>query len=296
MGQLYSLKKWDRNALCWCGSGKKYKHCHEAFDEKILRYQLRGCEVPTRDLIKSPEAIEGIKRSAVINMACLDQVGREIREGMTTERINDIINEVTYGMGGIPADLNYEGYPKSVCTSINDVVCHGIPSKDVVLKSGDIVNVDCSTVLDGYYSDSSRMYMIGDVPEEKQRLVRVTKECVDEGLKKVIPWTLMGNMSDAVHQHAMKNGFSVVKDIGGHGCGNAFHEEPWVSYVAKKETGMLMVPGMVFTIEPMVNMGRSGIMEDRKDGWTIRTRDKKPSAQWEVEVLVTEEGYELLSW
>ena len=295
MGQTFMLKKWDRNAACWCGSGKKYKHCHSEFDEKLLRFQLRGYEVPGRKLIKNEKDIEGIKKSAVINMACLDEVGRLIHAGMTTLEIDEIINRVTYGMGGIPADLGYQGFPKSVCTSVNEEVCHGIPSADVVLKDGDIVNVDCSTILDGYYSDSSRMFMIGEVSEEKRRLVEVTKECVEEGLKKVIPWTPMGDMSDAVHRHAMNNGYTVVREIGGHGCGKAFHEDPWVSYVAEKGTGMLMVPGMVFTIEPMVNMGGSAIREDKKNGWTIYTRDGKPSAQWEVEVLVTETGYEILS-
>ena len=290
------LKKLERNAPCWCGSGKKYKQCHADFDEKILRFQMRGAEVPSRKLIKSKRDIEGIKKSAVINMACLDEVGKRIHAGMNTLEIDEIINEVTYGMGGIPADLNYQGFPKSVCTSINEEVCHGIPARDKVLKDGDIINVDCSTILDGYFSDSSRMFMIGEVSEEKQRLVRVTKECVEEGLKKVIPWTLMGEMSDAVHQHALKNGYSVVREIGGHGCGNAFHEDPWVSYVAEKDTGMLMVPGMVFTIEPMVNMGGDEIYEDKKNGWTIYTRDSKPSAQWEIEVLVTETGNEVLCW
>ncbi len=290
------LKKLERNAPCWCGSGKKYKQCHADFDEKILRFQMRGAEVPSRKLIKSKRDIEGIKKSAVINMACLDEVGKRIHAGMNTLEIDEIINEVTYGMGGIPADLNYQGFPKSVCTSINEEVCHGIPARDKVLKDGDIINVDCSTILDGYFSDSSRMFMIGEVSEEKQRLVRVTKECVEEGLKKVIPWTLMGEMSDAVHQHALKNGYSVVREIGGHGCGNAFHEDPWVSYVAEKDTGMLMVPGMVFTIEPMVNMGGDEIYEDKKNGWTIYTRDGKPSAQWEIEVLVTETGHEVLCW
>ena len=294
MGSRMTMKKPDRNAPCWCGSGVKYKHCHQEFDEKIMRFQMRGCEVPSRKLIKTKEDIEGIKKSAVINMACLDEVGKRIRPGMTTLEIDEIINELTSGMGGIPADLGYRGFPKSVCTSVNEEVCHGIPSPDVVLRDGDIVNVDCSTILNGYFSDSSRMFMIGEVSEDKRRLVEVTRECVEEGIKKVIPWTLMVEMSDAVHRHAMKNGYTVVRVIGGHGCGNAFHEDPWVSFVAPPGTGMLMVPGMVFTIEPMVNMGGDAIVEDRKNGWTIYTKDGKPSAQWEVEVLVTEDGAEVL--
>ncbi|MGX8704504.1 MAG: type I methionyl aminopeptidase [bacterium] len=272
------FKKFDRNAPCWCGSGRKYKTCHAAFDDKILSYARAGHTVPTRDLIKSEKDIEGIKESAKINMAVLDEVGDKIHAGMSTEEINDIVNDVTHKMGGIPADLGYEGFPKSVCTSVNDEVCHGIPSRDVILKDGDIINVDCSTILNGYFSDSSRMFLIGDVSPEKRRLVEVTRECMLAGLEKVIPWTFLGDMGSAVHHHAMKNGYSVVREIGGHGCGNAFHEEPWVSYVSKPGTEMLMVPGMVFTIEPMINMGGARIFTDEENGWTIYTADHLPSA------------------
>ncbi len=288
--------KIGRNLPCWCGSGKKYKVCHMAFDEKIARFQHAGHIVPDRKLIKTEKDIEGIKRSAVINVAVLDEIGEKIKAGMSTQEIDDIVMNTTKKMGGIPADLGYEGFPKSVCTSINDEVCHGIPSKDIILKDGDIINVDCSTILDGYFSDSSRMFMIGDVSPEKRRLVQVTKECVEVGISKVIPWTLLGDMGHAVHQHALDNGYSVVREIGGHGCGNAFHEDPFVSYVSKPGTEMLMVPGMVFTIEPMVNMGTDRIYCDEENGWTIYTADHLPSAQWEVEVLVTETGCEVLSW
>ena len=267
-----------------------------AFDEKIARFQHAGHIVPDRKLIKTEKDIEGIKRSAVINVAVLDEIGEKIKAGMSTQEIDDIVMNTTKKMGGIPADLGYEGFPKSVCTSINDEVCHGIPSKDIILKDGDIVNVDCSTILDGYFSDSSRMFMIGDVSPEKRRLVQVTKECVEVGISKVVPWTLLGDMGHAVHEHALDNGYSVVREIGGHGCGNAFHEDPFVSYVSKPGTEMLMVPGMVFTIEPMVNMGTDRIYCDEENGWTIYTADHLPSAQWEVEVLVTETGCEILSW
>jgi methionyl aminopeptidase len=215
---------------------------------------------------------------------------------MSTQEIDDIDYETTVSMGGIPADLHYEGYPKSVCTSINDEVCHGIPDENIILKDGDIVNVDCSTILNGYFSDSSRMFCIGEVSEEKQRLVRVTKECVEIGLQNVKPWRCLGDMGDAVHQHALKNGYTVVKEIGGHGIGLQFHEDPFVSYVSKPGTEMLMVPGMCFTIEPMVNMGTDRIYEDENNGWTIYTGDGKPSAQWEIQVLVTETGAEVLTW
>ena len=166
----------------------------------------------------------------------------------------------------------------------------------MVLKDGDIINVDVSTILDGYFSDSSRMFLIGDVSEEKKRLVRVTKEAVELGLKEVKPWGFLGDMGQAVHDHVKKNGYSVVEDVGGHGVGLEFHEDPFVSYVTKRGTEMVMAPGMIFTIEPMVNMGTSEIYVDDSNGWTIYTEDGKPSAQWEIMVLVTETGHEVLAW
>ena len=207
-----------------------------------------------------------------------------------------IVYDMTTSMGGIPAPLNYEGYPYSVCTSVNEQVCHGFPSKDVILKDGDIINVDCSTILNGYFSDSSRMYCIGNVSPEKKKLVEVTKECVELGLKEVKPWGFLGDMGQAVHDHAFANGYTVVREIGGHGVGLEFHEDPWVGYNTKRGTDMVMAPGMIFTIEPMVNMGKADIYVDDKNNWEVYTDDGLPSAQWEIMVLVTEDGHEVLSW
>ncbi len=289
-------KKMGRNDRCWCGSGRKYKACHEAFDDKVLGYRMKGHMIPDKDMLKTKEQIEGIRESSKINIAVLDYVARHIREGMTTEEINRMVHEETVRMGGIPAPLHFDGYPKSVCTSINEQVCHGIPSEDVVLKNGDIVNVDASTIYKGYFSDSSRMFCIGEVDEEAARLVRVAKECMEKGIEQVKPWNFLGDMAEAVHSHALANGCSVVRDIGGHGIGLEFHEEPFVSYVTKKGTEMLMVPGMVFTIEPMVNLGTDEIYIDDGNGWTAYTEDGKLSAQWEVTVAVTEEGHEILTY
>ena len=289
-------KKLRSNDVCWCGSGKKYKKCHEAFDQRIIDCEIAGHIVPDRSIIKTAEQIQGIKESAKINIACLDYVASKIHAGMSTEEIDHLVAEKTAEMGGIPAPLNYEGFPKSVCTSINDQVCHGIPSQDDILKDGDIINVDCSTILNGYFSDSSRMFCIGTVSPEKKKLVEVTKECVEIGIKEVIPWHFLGDMGEKVHQHALENGYTVVREIGGHGCGVEFHEEPYVSYVTKKGSEMLMVPGMVFTIEPMVNMGSDEIFVDEANDWTVYTTDRKPSAQWEVQVLVTEDGCEILAY
>ena len=290
------MHKLGRNEPCWCGSGKKYKHCHCDFDSKLEMFEMNGAEVPTHDIIKNPQQIEKIKESAKVNIAVLDYVGEHIKAGVTTAEIDKWVYDETVKRGAVPAPLNYEGFPKSVCTSIDNVVCHGIPSDDVVLKEGDIINVDCSTILDGYFSDSSRMFCIGEVSPEKKKLVDVTKECIDEGLKMVKPWHFLGDMGQAVHEHAVKNGFSVVREIGGHGCGLEFHEDPWVSFVSNAGEEMLMVPGMIFTIEPMVNMGSDKVETNEEDGWTVTTADGLPSAQWEVQVLVTETGYELISW
>lgn len=288
--------KVGRNDPCWCGSGIKYKKCHLDFDRKLQQLKSEGAEVMPHELIKTPAQIEGIRASAKVNIAVLDYVAANIREGITTEQIDHWVYEQTVKYGAIPAPLDYEGFPKSVCTSINDVVCHGIPSDKIVLKSGDIVNVDVSTILNGYYSDSSRMFCIGEVSEEKKRLVEVTRECVYKGLEQVKPWGFLGDMGHAVHQHALNNGYTVVQEIGGHGIGLDFHEEPWVSYVSEPGTEAVMVPGMVFTIEPMVNMGSDEIFQDEDDGWTIYTVDGQPSAQWEIQVLVTETGYEILAY
>lgn len=290
------LGKLGRNDACWCGSNKKYKVCHMASDEKIEAFARQGHIVPPRFILKNREQIEGIRESGKINTAVLDYVAEHIREGMTTEEIDRLVHDKTAELGGIPAPLGYEGFPKSVCTSINEQVCHGIPSEDIVLKDGDIINVDVSTIYHGYFSDSSRMFCIGNVSDEKKKLVDVTKECVELGLAQVKPWGFMGDMGQAVHDHAVKNGYSVVREIGGHGVGLEFHEEPFVSYVTKKGTEMLLVPGMVFTIEPMVNMGTDEVYTDGGDNWSVYTADGRPSARWEIQVLVTETGYEVLAY
>lgn len=290
------MKRPGRNEACWCGSGRKYKQCHEALDDKILMYQRQGHIVPDHEMIKNPEQIQGIRDSAKINCAVLDAVAEKICIGMPTEDIDRIVAEMTKAMGGIPAPLNYEGYPKSVCTSVNDQVCHGIPSTEDILKDGDIVNVDCSTIYKGYFSDSSRMFCLGKVSEEDQKLVRVAKECMELGIKEAKPWGFLGDIAQVINDHAMENGYSVVREIGGHGVGIEFHEEPWVSYVTKRGTEMLLVPGMVFTIEPMINAGRHDIYVDDTNDWTVYTEDGKKSAQWEVTIAITEDGNEVISW
>ncbi len=290
------MKKIGRNDMCWCGSGKKYKSCHAAFDDKIIKYQLEGHMTPDHDMIKTKEQLDGIRESGKVNIAVLDYVAEHIREGLTTEDINQMVYDKTTELGGIPAPLNYDGYPKSVCTSINHQVCHGIPSKDIILKNGDIINVDVSTIYNGYFSDSSRMFGIGTLSEEAEKIIRIAKECMEKGITQVKPWNFLGDMGQAVHDYALKSGCSVVREIGGHGVGIEFHEDPFVSYITRKGTEMLMVPGMVFTIEPMINLGTYDIYIDDSNGWTAYTKDGKLSAQWEVTIAVTEDGYEILAY
>ena len=288
--------KIGRNDPCWCGSGKKYKKCHCQFDEKLKEIQQEGHIIPSHDMIKTPEQIEKIKESGKINIAVLDYVAEHIKAGISTAEIDKLVYDITTKMGGVPAPLNFEGFPKSVCTSINNEVCHGIPSEDVIIKDGDIINVDVSTNLNGYFSDSSRMFCIGNVSEENRKLVEETKNAVYEGLKQVKPWGFLGDMGQAVNDYVKSKGYSVVREVGGHGIGLEFHEDPWVSYISKKGTEMLMVPGMIFTIEPMVNAGKPDIFVDEDNGWTIYTEDNSMSAQWEIQVLVTEDGYEIIAY
>ena len=264
-------------------------------DVRLWTLAAKGEIVPDRSLLKTPEQIRAIKKSADLNTAVLDHVAAHIRAGMSTDEIDRLVYDFTVAHGGVPAPLNYEGFPKSVCTSVNNVICHGIPDEGEILQEGDIVNVDVSTILDGYYSDASRMFTIGRVSPRAEKLVRVTKECVELGLAQARPWGHLGDIAWAINTHARENGYSVVEDIGGHGIGLEFHEEPFVSYVTPKGSEMVLVPGMMFTIEPMINEGSPDFFIDEDNGWTVYTIDDGLSAQVEYMVLITEDGAEVLS-
>ena len=281
--------------MCWCGSEKPYAQCHEKYDAKIEELKQKGFIVPPANLIKNEKQIEGIREACRINTLILDKVESNVKVGMTTADIDRIVYEETIRLGGRPACLGYEGFPKSVCTSVNSVVCHGIPSEDIVLQDGDIVNVDCTTEVNGYFGDSSRMFEIGKVSDEAHRLVTVAKECLDKAVEGIKPFAHVGDIGAIVSEHARKNGFSVVKELGGHGVGLDMHEEPFVDHTAEAGTGMILVPGMVFTTEPMINAGEADICIDDSDGWTIYTWDDSLSAQWEYTLLMTETGLEILS-
>lgn len=281
---------------------KRRWHCKPGvqpteFDKKIMHLENQGVLVPTRQLVKTPEQIGGIRRSGVVNTGVLDLIEKEIHEGMSTLEIDKLCREYCEAHGAIPACLNYEGFPMSVCTSINEVVCHGIPKATDILEEGDIINVDFTTILDGYYADASRMFIIGETTPEKKQLVEVTKECLEIGMEAAKPWGFVGEIGKAIEKHAKKYHYGVVRDLCGHGVGLKFHEEPEVCHFAQKHPGMLLVPGMVFTIEPMINMGTWEVFIDADDpyGWEVITEDEKPSAQWEHTLLMTEHGVEILS-
>lgn len=288
--------KINRNDSCWCGSGKKYKKCHYEFDEKYEHMRRNFEEMPGRDLVKNEEQIEGIRISAEVNNGVLDLIEKEIKAGMSTAEIDKLVYDYTVAHDAIPAPLNYEGFPKSVCTSINDEVCHGIPSEDIILKEGDIINVDVSTIKNGYYSDASRMFTIGKVSDEAQKLVDVTKEALKAGVEAVKPWGHLGDIGAAIKKIADANGYSIVRDFGGHGVGIHFHEEPFVPHIGEEGEGVVLVPGMVFTIEPMLNTGKYHVTIDEDNGWVARTADGSLSAQAEHTILVTEDGIEIIAY
>ena len=267
-------------------------------DQKIMEWQEKGKIVPTRDLIKTHEQIEGIRQAGVLNTAVLDLVAEKIHEGMSTLEIDQLVYDFTTKHGGVPAPLHYEGFPNSCCTSINDVVCHGIPSADDILIEGDIINVDCTTILNGYYADASRMFVIGKTTPERQRLVDVAWDCLKAGEKVCQqPYVFVGDIGNAVAKLAHANGYTVVRDLCGHGVGVEFHEEPDVVHYGRKGTGMLLVPGMTFTIEPMINEGDWEVCGDVEDPteWIVLTEDGTDSAQWEHTYLMTENGVEILT-
>lgn len=280
-----------RNDPCWCGSGKKYKKCHLRKDRQTGRSTASKPKKPP--LLKNAEQIEGIRRACQLTVRILDMLEERIEPGITTGRIDDWVVEATAAAGARAATLNYHGFPKSCCTSVNEVVCHGIPG-DRVLQEGDILNVDVTSVLEGYFGDASRMYLVGDPSAEARKLVEVTRRCLDLGIEQVRPGGFLGDVGWAIQQHAESLGYSVVRQFGGHGVGMRFHEEPHVSHTGDPGTGPPLLPGMVFTIEPMINVG-SYEVQVLDDGWTAVTADGKLSAQFEHTVAVTSDGVDVLS-
>jgi methionyl aminopeptidase len=284
--------KINRNELCWCGSQKKYKKCHLEMDERLAEFRNEGYSIPDRHLILSKDEIDKLRESAVITKGILDAVGQMIKPGVTTNEIDAFVYNYTTERGGVPATLGYGGFPKSCCTSINEVICHGIPENRPLVE-GDIINVDVTTNLDGYFADASRMYFVGQVSEKAKDIVLTAKECLEIGMGEVKPYASFSNIGLAIEAYANSKGYTVVRDFGGHGIGKNFHEDPHVSHYDTGLKGMIMVPGMVFTIEPMINEGTYKL-EILEDDWTAVTKDGKLSAQWEHTIVVTEDGFEIL--
>jgi len=246
-------------------------------------------------IIKNKEQIQGIRKSSKLAGEVLLYIADFVKEGVSTYYLDQLIHKYIVERGGIPATMNYNGFPKSCCTSLNDVICHGIPAEDVVLKHGDILNIDITTILNGFFGDTSKMFIVGQTSETAVKLVNATKHCLDLGIQQVRPGNYFGNIGYAISRYAIAQGFTVVYEYCGHGVGIEFHEEPQVDHAARKNSGPKMKPGMTFTIEPMINEGKPRVRVDESDGWTARTVDNKLSAQFEHTILVTETGYEVLT-
>jgi methionyl aminopeptidase len=245
--------------------------------------------------IKTPEEIEKMRVAGRLAAEVLEMIEPYVKPGVTTNELNRICHDyIVNEQGCIPAPLNYHGFPKSICTSVNHTVCHGIPN-DKKLKNGDIINIDITIIKDGYHGDTSKMFYVGDVAPHAQRLCEVTRECMFKGIEQVRPGATLGDIGEAIQKHAESNHYSVVREYCGHGIGAEFHEDPQVLHYGKAGTGDVLKEGMIFTIEPMINAGKRHVKLNKRDGWTVDTADRRLSAQWEHEVLVTADGYEILT-
>ena len=286
-------KKVKRNSPCPCGSGLKYKKCcldeTRSADERLKEIYAKNFNIR----LKERADIKAIKRAGRLVVRTLDLAETRIRPGLTTDEINTIVHEFTIERGAIPAPLNYRGFPKSVCVSVNEVICHGIPGERV-LQDGDIVNVDVTTILNGYYADANKTYFVGTPTRKAEKIVRVARESLKLSLAVVKPGNTVGHIGWAIQQYAEGEGCSVVEEFTGHGIGFDFHEPPQIPHFGRKGEGITLVPGMVFTIEPMINLGKKEL-RILDDNWTAVTRDGSLSAQFEQTVVVTESGYESLT-
>ncbi len=245
--------------------------------------------------IKSAEEIEKMRVAGRLAAEVLEMIGDYVKPGVTTGELDRICHDyIVNQQQAIPAPLNYRGFPKSICTSINHVVCHGIPSDDKVLKKGDMVNIDVTVIKDGYHGDTSKMFYVGEPTPAIKRLVDITQECLYIGIDMVKPGVRLGDIGHAIQQYAESNHYSVVREYCGHGIGKEFHEEPQVMHYGRPGTGFELQAGMTFTIEPMINQGKR-FTKLMKDEWTVITKDRKPSAQWEHTLLVTDNGVEVLT-
>ncbi|MBW2217554.1 MAG: type I methionyl aminopeptidase [Deltaproteobacteria bacterium] len=292
--QKKNSEKIGRNDPCPCGSGRKYKKCCLEKDSEADPVDLKSLYFKKHKIqIKEAKDIEEIKKAGKLALATLDMVEAEIRPGMATEEINTLVHEFTISNNAVPAPLNYRGFPKSVCVSINEVICHGIPG-DQVLKDGDIVNVDVTPILNGYFADVSKTFFVGTPDSDALKIVNVARESLRRGLSMVQSGNTVGDIGWAIQTYAEGEGCSVVREFVGHGVGIEFHEPPQIPHYGRKGNGTRLVPGMVFTVEPMINLGGKSLRV-LEDNWTAVTTDGSLSAQFEQTVVVTENGYESLT-
>ena len=244
---------------------------------------------------KTPEEIEKMRIAGKLAATVLEMIEPYVKPGVTTNELNQICHDyIVNEQQAVPAPLNYHGFPKSICTSVNQVVCHGIPN-DKALKNGDIINIDITVIKDGYHGDTSKMFYVGDVPDHAKRLCEITQECLYKGIALVKPGARLGDIGEVIQKHAEKNHYSVVREYCGHGIGSEFHEDPQVLHYGKAGTGEVLQEGMTFTIEPMINAGKRQVKLSKRDGWTVETADRRLSAQWEHTLLVTANGVEVLT-
>ena len=286
----------ERNDACWCGSGKKWKKCHYPIPDVNSPAELAQLYYKNfKIVLKSQQQIEGIRNASRLAASILDETCKRAKAGVTTQELNDFAHQMHLDAGAVPAPLHYGSppFPKSVCISLNEVICHGIPDS-TFLKEGDILNIDVTTILNGYYGDCSRMVMIGEVSEEKKRVVEVSYECLMRSIQILKPALLLSQIGETIESYATSQGCSVVHQFVGHGTGVQFHENPQVFH-NRNQMHIPLVPGMTFTIEPMINAGVPEAIIDPRDQWTARTADGKPSAQWEHTVLITETDHEILT-
>jgi methionyl aminopeptidase len=293
MKKRKSASRIGRNDPCPCGSGRKYKKCCLGKGDTLKIDHQKQYAQKYNIRLKKEKDINGIRKAGQLALDLLDAVEAQIRPGLKTDEINDLVHELTVKNGARPAPLNYKKFPKSVCTSVNEVICHGIPG-DRILKDGDIVNVDVTPILDGYYADASKTYFVGNPGADAQKIVGIARTCLDRGMAQVKPGNTIGDIGWAIQEYAEKEGCSVVREFVGHGVGFDFHEPPQVPHFGRKGQGIVLVPGMVFTIEPMINLGEA-FLYILEDNWTAVTKDGLLSAQFEQTILVTEDGYESLT-
>ncbi len=285
--------KIGRNDPCPCGSGLKYKKCCMRKTSKREANLKDLYYTKHRIRLKKDKDIQGIRTAGDLVMQTLELVRGHIRAGISTESINSLVHDFTLKHNAVPAPLNYNGFPKSVCVSINDEICHGIPGPRII-EEGDIVNVDVTSIVNGYYADANQTFLVGQTTEEARKIVNVALECLRRGLKQIGPGKTLGDIGWAIQDYAEGRGCSVVREMVGHGVGFDFHEPPQVPHFGKKGEGLELIPGMVFTVEPMINLGgrELKILEDK---WTAVTKDHSLSAQFEQTVVVTRDGYESLT-